>query len=358
MLWLVPTALCILSPAPATLREPAWRTLQGVGPGVFAERGHLRGSPPALDGLEKVGQGRDAAWRLCSYRGGTFDIDVSLALDRNPDEPCCKLVFHAADGAKVGHMLLACGESASALRGMYVSPALRGRGLSKLLLAIWLSLCHTAGVKTCTRTINKPLLSLALSRFGFAPSNGRGQLVLVSPAKRLRDCTTTQLRAGPTRSTYVRTAFEPPTDGAALQRAVVDALDDGSVRPAASAAGVRRALTLRGGGFLSPAALMIAAAIATEPSMPPPAPTAAPPTAVACDDACMAARVARKAELLKKQDRRGAYDAKVLFGGDFQAGKRETPRSSSEDTRKKLPVVGDFLFPNDVGGVNLQTGGR
>ena len=71
-----------------------------------------------------------------------------------------------------------------------------------------------------------------------------------------------------------------------------------------------------------------------------------------------AAEGARKAELLKKQDRRGAYDAKVLFGGDFQAGKRETPRSSSEDTRKKLPVVGDFLFPNDVGGVNLQTGGR
>jgi len=75
-----------------------------------------------------------------------------------------------------------------------------------------------------------------------------------------------------------------------------------------------------------------------------------------CDAECMAARVARKQELLRKQDLRGKADAKVMFGGAFQAGKREVQQSSS--ISPKVPVIGEFLFPNDVGGVNLQSGGK
>ena len=79
---------------------------------------------------------------------------------------------------------------------------------------------------------------------------------------------------------------------------------------------------------------------------------AEPMPAVTCDDECMVARVARKQELLRNQSRKAKTDAKIVFGGDYQAGKREAPSAG------KIPVVGEFLFPTDVGGINLQVGGK
>ena len=67
-----------------------------------------------------------------------------------------------------------------------------------------------------------------------------------------------------------------------------------------------------------------------------PAIAAEPFPAVQCDEACMKARV----------------DAKIVFGGDYQAGKREASSGGG-----KVPIVGEFLFPNQVGGINLQSGG-
>ena len=60
-----------------------------------------------------------------------------------------------------------------------------------------------------------------------------------------------------------------------------------------------------------------------------------------------AERMRRKMEALRKQDRRGAADVKVLFGPDYQAGKRETKQQNNGFS---LPV----LLPQDVGGVNLN----
>ena len=77
-----------------------------------------------------------------------------------------------------------------------------------------------------------------------------------------------------------------------------------------------------------------------------------PEPAKVCDDECMDARVARKQALLKNQDRRGKADAKVLFGGDYQAGKRQASGPAG-----KIPVLGEFLLPTDVGGVNLGMSG-
>ena len=77
-----------------------------------------------------------------------------------------------------------------------------------------------------------------------------------------------------------------------------------------------------------------------------------PEPAKVCDDECMDARVARKQALLKSQDRRGKADAKVLFGGDYQAGKRQASGPAG-----KIPVLGEFLLPTDVGGVNLGMSG-
>ena len=83
-----------------------------------------------------------------------------------------------------------------------------------------------------------------------------------------------------------------------------------------------------------------------------PAIAAEPFPAVPCDEACMKARVARKQELLRNQSRKDKFDAKIVFGGDYQAGKREASSGGG-----KVPIVGEFLFPNQVGGINLQSGG-
>jgi hypothetical protein len=60
------------------------------------------------------------------------------------------------DGAKrqrrVVHLLLACGEGSSALRGMLVREELRGNGLSRLLLAVWLRLCACAQLQSSSTT--------------------------------------------------------------------------------------------------------------------------------------------------------------------------------------------------------------
>lgn len=82
-----------------------------------------------------------------------------------------------------------------------------------------------------------------------------------------------------------------------------------------------------------------------------PAIAAEPIAAVQCDDVCMKERIERKQELLRKQNRKDKFDAKIVFGGDYQAGKREASRAG------KLPIVGEFLFPDQVGGVNLQSSG-
>ena len=74
---------------------------------------------------------------------------------------------------------------------------------------------------------------------------------------------------------------------------------------------------------------------------------AEPEPAKMLTDEEMAARVARKAELLKKQGRKQAADAKVVYGAAYQAGKRE-----AEPSAGSAGFVG-FLLPGDVGGVNL-----
>eukprot|EP00316_Scyphosphaera_apsteinii_P025109 CAMPEP_0119341372 /NCGR_PEP_ID=MMETSP1333-20130426/102229_1 /TAXON_ID=418940 /ORGANISM="Scyphosphaera apsteinii, Strain RCC1455" /LENGTH=136 /DNA_ID=CAMNT_0007353317 /DNA_START=30 /DNA_END=440 /DNA_ORIENTATION=- len=75
---------------------------------------------------------------------------------------------------------------------------------------------------------------------------------------------------------------------------------------------------------------------------------AEPEPAVMLSNDEMAARVARKAELLRKQDRKFKADAKIVFGAEYQKG----IRSSSDTTRRSEGSA--FLLPADVGGVNLR----
>jgi hypothetical protein len=251
-------------------------------PDGLESRGRLQGAPPCLAGLRKVGKGHEAAWELCRVSGDN-PMHVTLCLDRNPDEPCCKLLFRTNDGdggSKIGFMLLACEEHSSSLRGMWISESLRGCGLSKELLAVWLHLCRLAGLQPTTRTINKPLLSLSLSRFGFAPRSkerclvvhlGEARSAKQTPAgtglsgrsmivPRDQDCRRSDssgvslaLQAGG-RTAYVRTAFQiddlgVPEAAAALDREVTAVLGE-RLTLLSSAVDVRKALTLRGGAAL------------------------------------------------------------------------------------------------------------
>ena len=167
--------LAVVAPTGSKERAPpAWRALQLAElPSELASgaRGKLHGAPPCLRILRKVGWGHTARWRLGAYSDGEFACDVDFALDKNPDEPCCKLLFHADDAEtgrsrRVGYMLLGAEADASALRGMHVREDLRGRGLSRLLLAVWLALCSEASLTPATKVINKPYLALTLQRFG------------------------------------------------------------------------------------------------------------------------------------------------------------------------------------------------
>eukprot|EP00316_Scyphosphaera_apsteinii_P020695 CAMPEP_0119302974 /NCGR_PEP_ID=MMETSP1333-20130426/4490_1 /TAXON_ID=418940 /ORGANISM="Scyphosphaera apsteinii, Strain RCC1455" /LENGTH=350 /DNA_ID=CAMNT_0007305515 /DNA_START=123 /DNA_END=1172 /DNA_ORIENTATION=+ len=245
-------------------QPPAWRGVQHVPP-ELQTRGKLQGAPPCLKSFKKQGRGRDACWHLASYRGKPIDIDVLLQLDQNPAEPCSKLMIVrsqppvlsqpkvgtnsaiATKWCKAGHMLLACEEQASALRGMFVREDLRGQRLSKLFLAIWLRMCKIAGVTPCTRTINKPLLSLSLASFGFTPTNSRGHLVEVTTARRYRDCTAGK-PAPSARTAYVRTDFEVNLASAYMvDAATEEMLRHGDLKLAGGPPEFRQALTLRGG---------------------------------------------------------------------------------------------------------------
>ena len=72
-------------------------------------------------------------------------------------------------GEDLGHIGIAMTPTTSSLTGMFVSPALRGSGLSSIFLSVWLSLCSAAGVKPGTSRIRKPLMALALMKVGFKP---------------------------------------------------------------------------------------------------------------------------------------------------------------------------------------------
>ncbi|KAG8469212.1 hypothetical protein KFE25_007730 [Diacronema lutheri] len=226
----------------AAVRPPqpssVWRDWQTL---PSSSRARVHSSPACLRGLAKTGRGHTSTWQLAQYDDDRLCVEVALAIDQNPLEPCCKLLFidRAADAhdsrwahRKRGYMLVACGESSSALRGMWLHESLRGKGLSKVLLAIWLRMCAQADITPQTQEINKPLLSLALVALGFVPRR-QGIVVDVAGAP-----------GAPPRKAHTRIDFVAPADTAALDRAV-EKLLGGGLRLAASGADLRRALTFR-----------------------------------------------------------------------------------------------------------------
>lgn len=245
-------AWVLLLGAQAPLQPAAWRALQPRPVAPTAKRASW--SPSCLRGLKKVGRGRDAYWQLGSYLGSGLEFEVRLRLDANPTEPCLILSCMPAHEPKprgpasIGHVLLASGDGSSILRGMFIREDLRGQGLSKLLLAIWLRLCLDAGVLPCTRVMNKPLLSLALTNFGFVPrTTGLSKPVAVTSthAAGVGEPAVAGTEAPRQRAAIVGTEFRAPADLSALEPPILSALGGGTVHMAVSRPDVARALTLR-----------------------------------------------------------------------------------------------------------------
>jgi hypothetical protein len=75
--------------------------------------------------------------------------------------------------------------------GMYIDESHRGKGLARYFLGIWLSICLRTQAFPRSEKINKPLLSLALSNFGFQAVCDSAFEVEVCPIEHIQETTCT-----------------------------------------------------------------------------------------------------------------------------------------------------------------------
>ena len=135
-----------------------------------------------LHKLPRHGTGKNMYWEIGRYQRSDYSsIIVGLQPHRNPLQNGLSLVFmddSTSTSTKLGFMLLRhTSEDSStlfsALIGMLVDEKHRGKGLSSTFVAIWLRLCVDLGVFPRAENIRKPLISVALDKFGFQPQKGR-----------------------------------------------------------------------------------------------------------------------------------------------------------------------------------------
>lgn len=150
------------------------------------------------EGLEKLGKGKESYWVLGTYQNtDNMNITVGCRPHRNPSRNGIQILFFdnvfdletsSWRQEKIGFLLMKNNwkEQTSSLLGMFLKPTLRGRGISKLCLSVWIWLCLKGSVIPVTGIIRKPLLALILQHtFGFVDtksSNGKisGNLVELS----------------------------------------------------------------------------------------------------------------------------------------------------------------------------------
>ena len=146
-----------------------------------------------LEVFRKNGKGKDAWWEVLKYssKDQNRPIIVGIQPHRNPKQNGMSLVFYRNDlegkQVKVGRVLLKNTQIPqtkkiyqSSIVGMEVSKEMRGEGLSKVLVAIWLHICLGTEV-TYPRAamMNKPLIAMVLDKFGFIADEGGTRCKLV-----------------------------------------------------------------------------------------------------------------------------------------------------------------------------------
>ena len=118
-------------------------------------------------------------------------IVFGIQQHKNPVLHGLTLVFYTTTGEKLGFLLIRNSlenstingsindereanehfNFGSSILGMKVDEKFRGKGLARIFLAIWLHICLESSAIPTSEVINKPLLSLALTNFGFSPSS-------------------------------------------------------------------------------------------------------------------------------------------------------------------------------------------
>lgn len=137
-----------------------------------------------LDHYRKADFGKEAWWEIGQYCKADGDMYmIGIQPHRNPLRNGLSLVFYNHGNTKLGRMLLKNDSfkdnTSSSLIGMEVTRSRRGEGLSKVFLAIWLSLCLEIGAVPRTGIMNKPLISYGLKQFGFCPRSGGSKVELL-----------------------------------------------------------------------------------------------------------------------------------------------------------------------------------
>uniref|UniRef100_A0A7S2U8X6 N-acetyltransferase domain-containing protein n=1 Tax=Attheya septentrionalis TaxID=420275 RepID=A0A7S2U8X6_9STRA len=152
-----------------------------------------------LNQFQKVGKGREAWWQIGSFKFSNCSdadfretLEIGIQPHRNPVRNGISLVFiNSKNQEKVGFMLLRNhvyhsnqALLQSSLIGMLIEKKYRGKGLANIFMSIWLSVCLDTHTIPAAEKINKPLISLVLSRFGFIPPiDGGGVEVEIAPYK-------------------------------------------------------------------------------------------------------------------------------------------------------------------------------
>ena len=183
---------------------------------VFANESIILQHMNDLKKLEKMNSKRPIWYKLGAYtphdENSTDDISFMFGLQthRNPGENGISIVFHETETEKkLGYMLVRntlgpnknknngnAGKKNdeedfimySSFMGMYIDEEQRGKKLAAKFMAIWLLICLKSNALPLTEIINKPLLSLVLTRFGFLPKdNESGFEVEVCPISNVKD---------------------------------------------------------------------------------------------------------------------------------------------------------------------------
>jgi pentatricopeptide repeat protein len=236
------------------------------------------------DKLQRVGHGRESYFVVgqvlvpSSSEAPPLNITIGVQPHRNAVKNGIQLEFWenlpantkdkktGRSQTKLGFLLMINdGETnTSSMIGMFLTNASRGKGISKVCLAIWMSFCLQASITPTTGKLNKPLIALALQhRFGFVPdkggvdlelsnaNDGNGTLLAYSPkalqgAFSTRDVQNLNMRIvkeppNPRgRMVSVRTKFQAPANLQDLQDKVNEALPEGTVTCKLNAQDIRR----------------------------------------------------------------------------------------------------------------------
>lgn len=165
-----------------------------------------------LKSYHKVGKGSDSYWEIGRYNVVSSyssnrnlqcsGIIIGIQPHRNPHCNGLSIVFYddTASCIKLGRMLLKnilskgqpvdnVNESNkpiyhSSLVGMEVNKAQRGKGLSKVFIAIWLHICLRTNTYPRAAIMNKPLISRVLMDFDFVPQIGGTRVGLIRLTKK------------------------------------------------------------------------------------------------------------------------------------------------------------------------------